>query len=635
MSADLLAGNIAAHWVQSGILAGTLLIALKGLRVRDPRSRLAALHLVFIAIFFLPVVQPWRVNVDPPPAPVSTAPAEAGTAPEISAQTASFTTPPIAATFWIVCVVAAGIFARLLWVLYGLLQLRRFRRTSPEIATPAMAEELEGQMGLSARYIRQIDGCGPWTFGVLRPTIALPSRFEALAPEFQQAVICHELQHIRRRDVAIAFAEELASAVLWFHPWIWLLRARIRVAREQVVDADVVELLGNRDEYVRCLVNISGHDLSPHLSQAGAGMLRPSELRARVDAIFQEVSMSRTRFVVAALTFVSVTIATVLVASAVMPLRAQDIPAITADTPRRQINKVYPEYPQDALARGISGTVVVDVTVNAAGDVTTAAVASGPQEFRASAFKAALALKFRQGSATTAMPIAFHYMLTDLSWGVRIGDGLANMGVRPGQTPPGGASTSGLAAGPDATGAYRVGAAIKAPRKITDVAPEYPALARSANVQGVVIAEARIDAQGNVSDTRVLRSIPLLDQAAIEAVKQWKYEPTLMNGIPVPVIMTVTVNFVLRDTIHLQFTLPDGSKSALQLTPDVPGSISTPALGNVRFTAKRSASGDVTLSLYDAANQTHLADVVLRPDDAVVQTPTTPSFGVKLRAWQP
>ena len=50
---------------------------------------------------------------------------------------------------------------------------------------------------------------------------------------------------------------------------------------------------------------------------------------------------------------------------------------------------------------------------------------------------------------------------------------------------------------------------------------------------------------GNVTNVRVLRSIPLLDQAAIDAVKQWKYEPTLLNGVPVPIVMTVTVNFAL------------------------------------------------------------------------------------------
>ena len=76
--------------------------------------------------------------------------------------------------------------------------------------------------------------------------------------------------------------------------------------------------------------------------------------------------------------------------------------------------------------------------------------------------------------------------------------------------------------------------------------PVYPPIAQSARVQGVVIIEAVIGPTGQVQEARVLRSIPLLDSAALDAVKQWEYTPTLLNGVPVPVIMTVTVNFTLQ-----------------------------------------------------------------------------------------
>ena len=92
----------------------------------------------------------------------------------------------------------------------------------------------------------------------------------------------------------------------------------------------------------------------------------------------------------------------------------------------------------------------------------------------------------------------------------------------------------------------RVGGNIKTPTKIKDVRPVYPPIAQSARVQGVVIIEATIGADGKVKDAKVLRSIPLLDQAALDAVKQWQFTPTLLNGVPVPVIMTVTVNFTLQ-----------------------------------------------------------------------------------------
>jgi periplasmic protein TonB len=92
----------------------------------------------------------------------------------------------------------------------------------------------------------------------------------------------------------------------------------------------------------------------------------------------------------------------------------------------------------------------------------------------------------------------------------------------------------------------RVGGNVRPPQRLHDVPPQYPAIARSARVSGVVILEAVIGEDGTVGDVRVLRSIPLLDQAAIDAVKQWRFSPTLLNNRAIPVVMTVTVNFALH-----------------------------------------------------------------------------------------
>ena len=91
--------------------------------------------------------------------------------------------------------------------------------------------------------------------------------------------------------------------------------------------------------------------------------------------------------------------------------------------------------------------------------------------------------------------------------------------------------------------AVRVGGKIEAPIKMNDVQPIYPAIARSAHVAGAVTIEATIGTDGKVIDAKVVRSIPLLDQAALDAVRQWEYRPTFLNGVPVPVLVTVTVNF--------------------------------------------------------------------------------------------
>ena len=77
------------------------------------------------------------------------------------------------------------------------------------------------------------------------------------------------------------------------------------------------------------------------------------------------------------------------------------------------------------------------------------------------------------------------------------------------------------------------------------VPPVYPADAQQARISGIVILEAIIDENGDVAMTRVLKSVPMLDEAASAAVSQWKYTPTFMNGVAVPVLMTVTVNFSL------------------------------------------------------------------------------------------
>lgn len=119
---------------------------------------------------------------------------------------------------------------------------------------------------------------------------------------------------------------------------------------------------------------------------------------------------------------------------------------------------------------------------------------------------------------------------------------------------PGGLGTPGLVPGPPAMPPpsavpprpLPVGGRIREPSKLRHVAPIYPVIAQQARVEGVVIIEATIGTDGRVEQARVLRSKPLLDEAALAAVRQWVFTPTLLNAVPVPVIMTVTVHFTLR-----------------------------------------------------------------------------------------
>jgi len=94
--------------------------------------------------------------------------------------------------------------------------------------------------------------------------------------------------------------------------------------------------------------------------------------------------------------------------------------------------------------------------------------------------------------------------------------------------------------------AIKVGGNVMESRLIRKIEPTYPELAKRARVQGRVILVVNVDEEGNVSDIKVSSGHPLLNDAAINAVKQWKYSPTLLNGEPVPVIATVTVIFNLK-----------------------------------------------------------------------------------------
>ena len=92
----------------------------------------------------------------------------------------------------------------------------------------------------------------------------------------------------------------------------------------------------------------------------------------------------------------------------------------------------------------------------------------------------------------------------------------------------------------------RVGGVVTPPKKIYDVAPIYPTMAQAARVSGFVIIEATIGPTGDVLDAKVLRGKPWLDAAALDAVRKWRFTPTLLNGKAVAVVMTVTVDFTLQ-----------------------------------------------------------------------------------------
>ena len=222
----------------------------------------------------------------------------------------------------------AGAIVRLAWLGLGLVRLGRLARTAHRVAPPQPARELLARFRMSATFVRRPDVRMPCSFGLFRPTVVLPAAFDRLEPAFQRDIVCHELQHLRRHDFVAALLEETVTALLWFHPWAWLIRRRIRLHREQVVDAAVVGCTGDRRAYVRCLVALAGH---PRGLRLAAPMLGSTELRARTDALFEkEGKMSKRRSAVLAIGLCAALGAGVWTAAATVPLAAAPEPAAQA-----------------------------------------------------------------------------------------------------------------------------------------------------------------------------------------------------------------------------------------------------------------------------------------------------------------
>jgi TonB family protein len=235
----------------------------------------------------------------------------------------------------------------------------------------------------------------------------------SLPPASQRDVLMHELRHVRRGDWARAVAEELIAALLWFHPAVAWLRARIRLARELVVDAEVVARTGERRRYLETLLAFARADGVP---PPAAALFSPPHLESRIDALMKEDTMTRARtWAALAVSGAMVALAGATVVNAV-PLRLLGAaeaggPAPKTARERKLIQKVQPTYPADAKKAGIEGSVVLDVLITAAGDVTDVKVVKGPEELREAASAAVRQWKYEAGSADTRANLTIRYIL--------------------------------------------------------------------------------------------------------------------------------------------------------------------------------------------------------------------------------
>ncbi|MGB8959226.1 MAG: energy transducer TonB [Candidatus Aminicenantales bacterium] len=189
------------------------------------------------------------------------------------------------------------------------------------------------------------------------------------------------------------------------------------------------------------------------------------------------------------------------------------------------VRQVDPVYPEAARKARVEGTVIVEAKADENGDVVDARILRSIPILNQAAIDAVKQWKY-EPLIIDGKPRKVIFTVT-VRFSLKEGDKAKPLDKF-------------------AQGAVKVEGDMTPPKLIKEVRPVYPEVARLAEVQGVVILSVKADEKGQVVDVMVLRSIPLLDQAAIDAVRQWVYEPTIIDGKAAPIVFTVTVRFQLQ-----------------------------------------------------------------------------------------
>lgn len=409
MTATAFAADLTAYVLQSSLVLGVGLLLPVLFRLRDARALLLYGQGLLVALLLLPVLQP---------EPVRTAFAgEMTVTGEWLGQLAE--TGGIGSgnlLLAVLGVLGVGILLRLAWLGLGLLTLRSWRLGARPARLAPEALEIADAVG--ARALLLVSGRveSPVTFGWRRPVVLLPIGFAELPLRAQRGVLCHELLHVRRRDWLAALFEEGVRAVLWFHPGVWMLLARIALSREQVVDREAVRLTGSRRAYLEALRAFAGS----WQTVPGLPFFHRGHLLRRVTHLCKEVPMSRPRIATLVTTSAGLVALTAFLAALAFPMAPIAGPAaaeplrVSGDvTAPRIVGKVPPEYPASAREARIEGTVVLNTVIDEQGRVRNPTVgeSSGNADLDRAAVDAVAQWTF-QPATLRGEPVEVYYTLT-------------------------------------------------------------------------------------------------------------------------------------------------------------------------------------------------------------------------------
>lgn len=523
--------------VKGAVVLGTAFLLSLALRRASASTRHLLWTLALASLLVLPLLSSllpsWEAQVLPSsmaePAGFAQAVAAAREAP---APFPAIDWPLVAAAAW-----AAGALLVLGRLLVGMARVRRLARRTRPVQEPewlGLLEELSRSLDITApvTLLESDQVALPMTWGLRRPVVLLPGDAGDWPLGLRRGVLLHELAHVKRRDCLTQILAQAASALHWFNPLVWVAVRRFAIERERACDDQVLELGTRASDYAGHLLEVAR---SLHRRQdwalAAVAMARRAQFEGRLVAILEPgVRRVLSRWMV--------WLAAGALAGVVVPLAAMrpQAPAVeTGALSGTLYDATYGVVPNAQVAVIDRGSRVERTALtDGAGDYSFAALPTGPYDWeaRARGFMVArrvnVAVEARSSRRLDAV--------------LRVGAVAEAIQVL-GESLPGAA-----AARPEAPPRrVRVGGQVQASKMLRFRPPQYPEAGRARGAQGEVLLHAVIRKDGNLGELGVLASPDAdLAQAALEAVRNWRYLPTLLNGEPVEVETTITVSFHLK-----------------------------------------------------------------------------------------
>ena len=446
---------------------------------------------------------------------------------------------------------------------------RRFLRVIQASAGLTQGREVEALQRIhsafsirrATRLVLSTEVLEPGVWGVRHPVIVLPQNLaDQLSDAELETVLLHEIVHVSRRDNLVSHLQGMLCSLFWFYPITWIINRKLLAEREQACDEEVLSLGHSSDRYAASLWKVFQFCLGQDV--AGVSLATGSNLKGRIEKIMN--SKPQTKLTGWQKTLVAGSAACMILVSVVTGVHSQTKnergSAIDSD---RELKMALNRPVQalgtaaegagtlsgsvsDASKARIPGATVVVSNASANRKEITTATATGEYKFQS--------LPAGSYQIEVNVPGFRRFLRQEIIVGsnvqerfdvmMEVGEVTETINIT-GKSPrvPVVPSTS----GPPQR--IRIGGNVQAMKLISETRPIYPEHLQQAGIEGTVLLEAVIAKDGSVISIRAVNTLvhPELVESALEAVKQWLYEPTLLNGVPIEVVTNVRVNFRLTE----------------------------------------------------------------------------------------